>query len=89
MLCGLGLTFRVQQFGETQVLLGDVEGLLQVVCRIGPSQFVELDQVGSGGTRPGAFVTTNTFPGPFQDSSRTWQQVPTTVHDFKTSMSAY
>lgn len=35
------LTFRVQEFGETQVLLCNVEGLLEVVCCIRPCQLVE------------------------------------------------
>lgn len=36
------LTLWVQELGETQVLLSDVEGLLEVVGCIGPSQLVEL-----------------------------------------------
>lgn len=45
------LTFGVQEFGETQVVLGDVEGLLQVVRRIGARQLVELYQVRSAGRK--------------------------------------
>lgn len=41
------LTFRVQEFCETQVLLSDVEGLLEIVCCIGPRQLVEFYQVRS------------------------------------------
>lgn len=40
-------TFRVQEFGETQVLLSDVESLLKVVSCIGPCQLVEFYQVRS------------------------------------------
>lgn len=46
---GFSLTFRVQEFGEAQVLLSNVEGLLEVVCSIGTSQFVKFYQVGSAG----------------------------------------
>lgn len=42
-LCSL--TFRVQEFGEPQVLLSNVEGLLEVVCGIGPDQLMELNQI--------------------------------------------
>lgn len=41
------VTFRVQQLGETQVLLGQVEGILQVVVGVGLLQLIEVDQVGS------------------------------------------
>lgn len=40
-------TFRVQEFGETQVLLSNVESLLKVVRCIGPRQLVEFYQVRS------------------------------------------
>lgn len=40
-------TFGVQKFGETQVLLSDVESLLEVVSCIGPCQLVEFYQVRS------------------------------------------
>lgn len=50
------LTFRVQEFGEAQVLLCDVEGLLEVVGCIGPRQLVELYQVRSGGHKMITFV---------------------------------
>lgn len=45
------LTLRVQEFGEAQVLLSDVEGLLEVVGGIGPRQLVELYQVRPGGPK--------------------------------------
>ena len=44
---GRVLTFRVQQLGEAQVLLGQVEGVLQVVVSVGLLQLVKVDQIGS------------------------------------------
>lgn len=41
----MDFTFRVQKFGEAQVLLGQVEGVLQVVVSVGLLQFVEINQV--------------------------------------------
>lgn len=37
------LTLRVQQLGEAQALLSDVEGLLEVVCGVRSGQLVKLD----------------------------------------------
>lgn len=45
---GWTFTFWVQEFGETQVLLGQVEGVLQVVVSVGLLQFVEINQVWPG-----------------------------------------
>lgn len=42
------LTFGVQEFGEPQVLLRQVEGVLQVVVSVGLLQFVEINQVWPG-----------------------------------------
>lgn len=39
------LTFRIEQFGESQVLLGQVEGVLQVVVNVGLLQLVEVHKV--------------------------------------------
>lgn len=44
----MDFTFWVQKFGETQVLLGQVEGVLQVVVSVGLLQFVEINQVWPG-----------------------------------------
>lgn len=41
------LTFRVQQFGEPQVLFSQVEGILKVVVSVGLLQLVKVDQIRS------------------------------------------
>lgn len=41
------LTFRVQQFGEAQVLFSQVEGILKVVVSVGLLQLVKVDQIRS------------------------------------------
>lgn len=45
---GWAFTFWIEEFGETQVLLGQVEGVLQVVVSVGLLQFVEINQVWPG-----------------------------------------
>lgn len=39
------LTLRVQQFSEAQVLLGQVEGVLQVVVNVGLLQLVKINEI--------------------------------------------
>lgn len=41
------LTLGVQQFGEAQVLLGQVEGILQIVVSVRFLQFIKVNQVWS------------------------------------------
>lgn len=41
----VGLTLRVQQAGQTQVLLGCAEGSLQVVVGIGLGEFAEVHEI--------------------------------------------
>jgi len=41
------LTLGIQQLGEAQVLLGQVEGILQVVVSVGFLQLIKVDQVRS------------------------------------------
>ena len=43
--CGRGLTLGVQQTGEAQVLLCQVESVLQVVVSVGFFQFFKVDQI--------------------------------------------
>lgn len=43
MLILLTDTFRVQEFGEAEALLSDVEGLLEIVSGVGPGQLVKLN----------------------------------------------
>lgn len=39
------LTLRVEQFSEAQVLLGQVEGVLQVVVDVGLLQLVKINKI--------------------------------------------
>lgn len=47
------LTFRVQQFGHAEFLLRHVEGVLEVVSRVGPLQVVVLHQIWPRGGEDG------------------------------------
>lgn len=58
----VGLTFRVQQTRQPQVLLRCAEGFLQVIVGVGLGEFAEVHEVGPGqGHRAGRH---RQVPGP-------------------------
>lgn len=77
-----GLTLRVQQAGQTQVLLGCAEGSLQVVVGVGLGEFTEVHEIrpvqgieGEGSRQapvPGEQVT-RFHPSPTRVRTEGWQ----------------
>lgn len=77
-------TLRVQQLAEPQLLLGRVEGLLQVVGSVGLGQLVEVDEIWPAiGTQPRGAQFWGVLPPPKKKKQTNTNKTPTPRRSLK------